>query len=72
VLEKTTRAAERELLVHYIAENACRVIYNEAMPPDPFDEDSGAWFTKCVLDLYVAELDSREFEKAWGVLTNGE
>jgi hypothetical protein len=49
----------------YLAENVAKVTYNATNPPDPFDEDAGAWVVSCLRDL-VNKVNDPEFgTKAW-------
>jgi hypothetical protein len=49
----------------YLAENVAKVTYNATNPPDPFDEDVGAWVVSCLCYL-VNKVGNPEFEtKAW-------
>jgi hypothetical protein len=54
-----------------IAELVAKVSYNATDPPDPFDEDSGAWLAPC-LKGFVDVLDDEEFaDRALSTLVSG-
>ena len=49
----------------YLAENVAKVTYNATNPPDPFDDDAGAWVVSCLRYL-VDKINDPEFAtQAW-------
>ena len=56
----------------YVAENACKVIYNSSFPMDSFDTDSGAWLVRCSRE-FAEHIHCNEFTDAlWAVIANHE
>ena len=67
-LESASRSWERpsnELILSYIAENVAKVIYNECLSDDAFDEDSGWWIVRCLHDLTQYSEIAGLQEKFW-------
>ena len=56
----------------YLAENVAKVTYNATNPPDPFDDDAGAWVVSC-LRYVVDKINDPEFAtQAWLVVSRTE
>jgi hypothetical protein len=53
----------------YLAENVAKVTFTATNPPDPFDQDGGAWVVSCRRSL-VNQVNNPEFEtQAWSLVS---
>jgi len=60
---------EIELSVCIIGEIVTKILYNQSLPSDPFDQDAGGWLPAALKDLIVeVHGDQNIYEQAWNLI----